>query len=175
MVMLHAPETTDTAVDRIFREQTDTALNEVAVRHVDAALREWLGEDRARITKEIELDAAKQIRRRYIKARTPRMVGGQLGLFQPHFLIPLGKGRYAWMDAATREQVIEWKAVLLRAFGRTQATHDERLRQIDERLDRWGRHPTFGQVERVEFGWAAADFRYGASDRDDEDEEDEDD
>jgi alkylhydroperoxidase family enzyme len=58
---------------------------------------------------------------------------------------------------------------LTKAFGRTKATHDERIRQIMERLDRWGNYATFGQVERAEFGWTEADLRYDdGSDEDDE-------
>jgi hypothetical protein len=167
-MLLHGTETLQAAVDRIYREQTDRDLNVVRDRDVVAALTEWLGEDHARITTSVVVNAAQKAKNDYLKAHRPNMLGGQLSLFQPHYLIPLGKGLHAWLDFASREQVLEWVAVLTTAFERTKATHDERIRQIMERLDRWGNHATFGQVERAEFGWTRADFRYGAGDDDDE-------
>jgi len=169
VMLLHGAETLEAAVDRIYREQTDQASNVVRDRDVVAALEEWLGDDRSRVTKTVLVSVARQAKNAYLKQRRPRMIAGQLALFQPHYLIPLGKGRHAWLDHATREQVLEWKAAEVAAFGHTRATYDEKIRQIDERLDRWGSHATFGQVERVVFGWTEADMSY--ADDDDEDEE----
>jgi len=169
VMLLHGAETLEAAVDRVYREQTDRAANVVRDQDVVDALEEWLGDDRARVTKTHLVNVARQAKNAYLKRHRPKMVGGQLALFQPHYLIPLGKGRHAWLDHASREQAIEWRAVEVAAFSHTRATYDEKIRQIDERIDKWGNHATFGQVERIEFHWAPSDLGYDDDDADDDD------
>lgn len=170
MVMLHAAETTDIAVDRIFREQTDPGTHEVNAATVVDAIREWLGEDRARVTETIIVDVARGLKNAYLKRHRSKMIAGQLSLFDPKYLLPLGSGRLVWADFASRVQVEEWRAVLVKAHERTRKTYDERIRQIDERLDRWGTFRTWGELERVSYGWTEADMSYD-DDADDDDDE----
>jgi hypothetical protein len=169
VVELLRPETMDQAVDRIFREQTNEAVNEVKPSDVVTAIRDWLGADNSRITAQVIVDVARKEKDRYLKRHRPSMRGGQLAIFQPHYLIPLGKGRYAWLDYATREQTLEWLAVETAAFERTKTTHDEKVRQIRERLDNWGNRQTFGEVERAVFGWTTGDLIYDDQLEDDDD------
>lgn len=168
VMLLHGAETIEAAVDRIYREQTDRERNVVRDQDVVDALEEWLGDDRSRITKTVLVRVARLAKNVYLREHRPKMVGGQLALFHPDYLIPLGKGLHAWQRHASREQVLEWRAVEVAAFDHTRTAYEEKIRQIDERVDKWGNYATFEEVERIEFHWTEADMSYD----DDEDDED---
>jgi hypothetical protein len=163
-LLLHRAETLEAAVDRIIREETDTTTNVVLRGDVSSAISDWLEANPSRITKVVRDNAAQKALDRYLARHRAKMDGGQYAIFQPYYLIPLGQSRYAWLDLATLAQVVEWKETLLAAFARTRATHEEKIRQIDARILKWGNHTTFGEVERAEFGWTQADFKYDDDD-----------
>lgn len=88
------------------------------------------------------------------RARRPKAHGAQLGLFDPHSLVPIGKNQRVWMEHATREHLIAWAAMDDAEFAASATAHAEKSQYRASRLQAWRpSHDVLVDVEQDVFGW----------------------
>lgn len=88
------------------------------------------------------------------RARRPKAAGAQLGLFDPHAMIPIARNERVWMEYATREHLIAWAALDDAEFARSATAHAEKSSYRSSRLLAWRSHHDYLiDVERDAFGW----------------------
>ena len=150
--MVAAPlpeETPDEAIYRLCREVTFD--NEIGAKAVKERFGSWLRRHPVVVAGRVP-DVAGTMVNSFFNRRRPKIGAGQLGLFRPEAIVPIGNGKRAWMDDLSRDQFQSWKQAEEGAFSQTRTAFDSKAIYWQDRLDRWGTYDTLGRLERGEYG-----------------------
>lgn len=161
----------DEVIDRLCRELTSDE-NVIVARDVVTAFDVWL-KGHPEVTTRHSASVAATMVQAFFARRRPKVrageFAGQLGLFRPEALVPVGYGKKAWMDDLSRDQFTLWRDIETRGFDQTRSVFESKDAYWSERLDVWGGYEKLGALERGEFGWTDTDLGYDDDDSDEDD------
>jgi len=153
-------ESPDEAIYRICQEVTFN--NEIGAKAVKERFASWLRRHPIEVSGRVP-NIANTMVDSFFTRRRPKVGAGQLGLFRPEAIVPIGNGKRAWMDHLSRDQFQDWMQVETKAYGSTRDVFENKVAYWQERLDNWGSYTSLGELERGHYGYVEPDISYDES------------